>query len=653
MAISNSHSTLVWKVVRPAAAIALLANTFFTGVQQSAAQAADPRLFSQTGFRVDSDPFWSFFQARGGVRTFGYPVSRTFKLDGFPVQIFQRIVVQLQPDGSVATLNLLDPGLMPYTNINGSTFPAPDPSIVSQTPSVTDPDYATKIIQFTQANAPDVVDGNQVNFSQTFSTTVSYDDAFPNGDGPESLVPLLNLQIWGAPTSKPAVDPNNHDFTYQRFQRGIMHYDKGCNCTQGLLLADYLKSILTGQNLPTDLAAQARTSKYYRQYSTDQPQSIARPSELIGSDLTNAFVPADGTVAVITNPGSGSQPAPPTSNWGYGFQLQLWDFNPDAKRQTLGLIRQAGFNWMKHQVEWTAVETQQGQYNWSELDSIVDAAAGSSTKVLLSVQHAPSFYRSPTSGLFPADPTTYQRFMQALAGRYMGKVQAYEVWNEENLSRETGVGNVDPSHYLPILKAGFTGIRAGDPNALVLLGAPSPTGANIQGQSIDDVQYLTQLYALNGGEAKRYYDAVSAHPSGFSNPPDCTPSTPQCSLSGGWNNDPSFFAFTRVAQYRDLMVRNGESNKKIWFSEFGYCSGSNPPPGYEYCKFLTAQNQADFLVQAFQKARALDYVGGMVVWNLNFQLAVPDTDEKWGFAVLRDDWSARPAFSALAQMPKS
>src|SRR5579859_6049603 len=112
-------------------------------------QPSDPRFFVQTGFRVDTDAFWSFFQARGGVRTFGYPVSRTFKLDGFPVQIFQRIVVQLQPDGSVATLNLLDPGLMPYTHINGSSFPAPDPTIVSQTPTVNDPDYATKIIQFT------------------------------------------------------------------------------------------------------------------------------------------------------------------------------------------------------------------------------------------------------------------------------------------------------------------------------------------------------------------------------------------------------------------------------------------------------------------------------------------------------------------------
>jgi polysaccharide biosynthesis protein PslG len=640
----------------PLFAAVLLVGTFLTSPGAGAQTAADPRLFSQTGYRVDNDPFWSFFQARGGVRTFGYPVSGTFKLDGFPVQIFQRIVLQLQPDGSVSTLNLLDPGLMPYTRINGSTFPAPDPAIVGQTPSVSDPDYATKIIQFTQDNAPDVVDGNQVNFFQTFSTTVSYDDAFPNGDGPDSLVPLFNLQIWGAPTSKPAVDPNNHNFIYQRFQRGIMHYDATCNCTQGLLLADYLKAVLTGQNLPPDLDAQAKTSKYYKQYVPGQPLSIARPNELVGSDLTNAFVPG-ATPTQAANPTNASPTTPSTpaqagGNFAYGFQVQLWDFNPDAKKQVMGMVQQAGFNWAKHQVEWATIEPKPGQYDWTQLDGIVNAAAAANLKVLLSVQHAPAFDKSPSSGLFPSDPNTYKAFMQTVATRYKGKVTAYEIWNEENLAREAGPGNVDPSHYLPILEAGATGVRAGDPSAMVLLGAPSPTGVN-SAEAMDDVQYLNALYAINNGEVKQFYDALSTHPSGFSNPPDCTPQTPQCSLSGGWNNDPSFFAFTRVSQYRDVMVKNGESAKKIWFSEFGYCSGSTPPPGYEYCKYLTAQNQADFLVGAFQKARALDYVGGMVVWNLNFQFAVPATDEKWGFGVIRDDWTPRPAYSALAQMPKS
>jgi hypothetical protein len=630
----------------------LLAALAASGSGAAVAQTADPRFFQQTGYRIDNDAFWNFFQGRGGVDTFGYPVSRQFKLVGFQVQIFQRLVMQLQSDGSVQTLNLLDPGLMPYTKINGSTYPAPDPAVVSATPPVSDPNYNTDIITFTQQTAPDTFEGQPVNYWTTFSTTVTCAAAFPNGDCQENLLPGLNLQIWGAPTSKPTYDPSNHNFIYQRFQRSIMHYDAGCQCTKGLLLADYFKSIITGQNLPPDLDAEAKTSIYYKQYDPSKPMSIARPNELTNSDLTNAFVQQQAGVPGTPQPGPAPQP-PTTSNWGYGFNVQLWYFSQDAKNQTAGLVRQAGFNWEKVQVEWFQVETGQGQFDWSQLDEIVNTASSNNLKLLLSIVDAPTFYRTPTSGFTPGDPNTFKTFMQTVAARYAGKVGAYELWNEENLSREMGSGNVDPSNYLPLLQAGYAGVKAGDPNALALLGAPSPTGANIPGESIDDLQYLTQLFALNGGAVKNYFDALSAHPSGFSNPPNCTPATPQCSLSGGFNNDPSFFAFYRVQQYRDLMVAQGVGDKKIWFTEFGYCSNTTPPPGYEYCSSIDATTQANFLVQAFQMARALDYVAGMMQWNLNYQLAVPQTDEKWGFGVIRDDWSPRPAYSALSQMPKT
>src|SRR5436190_16076943 len=110
------------------AAALLLALGLLLAAQRAPGAAAqdDPRLFPQTGYRVDNDAFWDFFSHRGGVRTFGYPVSRQFTLLGLPVQLFQRAALQQQQDGSVGVLNLLDPGLMPYTRFNGSTFPAPD-----------------------------------------------------------------------------------------------------------------------------------------------------------------------------------------------------------------------------------------------------------------------------------------------------------------------------------------------------------------------------------------------------------------------------------------------------------------------------------------------------------------------------------------------
>ena len=338
--------------------------------------------------------------------------------------------------------------------------------------------------------------------------------------------------------------------------------------------------------------------------------------------------------------------------WGYGFQVQLWHYDPVARQNVIGDVTQAGFNWMTQQIDWGEVELAPAEYDFSQLDAIVNDGNAAGLKILMKFFHAPAFYRSDTSGLMPSDPATFGAFMNAVAARYAGKVRAYELWNEENLDRETGPGNVDPANYLPLLKAGYTGVKSADPGALVLLGAPSPTTTNIPGSIMDDTSYLQGLYAINGGEVAQYFDVLSAHPSGFSNPPDCTPTTPECSLSGAWNEDDSFYAFNRVSQYHDILVQNNDAGKKIWFTEFGYCSNSTPPAGYEYCTSIDASTQARFLVQAFQMARALDYVAGMMQWNLNFQLAVPQTDEKWGFGVIRDDWSPRPAYSALAEMPK-
>ena len=101
------------------------------------------------------------------------------------------------------------------------------------------------------------------------------------------------------------------------------------------------------------------------------------------------------------------------------------------------------------------------------------------------------------------------------------------------------------------------------------------------------------------------------------------------------------------------MTQVGEDSKKIWLTEFGYDSSDVAVPGYEYSTFISEDAQARFLVQAFQIARQTPYIGGVMVWNLNYQMAVPQTDEKWGFSVLRADWSPRPAFLGLAAMPKT
>jgi hypothetical protein len=246
--------------------------------------AHDERYFNETGFRIDHDAIWSYFGARGRVPVFGFPVSRPFVLLGCTVQIFQRQIAQACDGKPVTLMNLMDPEIFPYEKINGSALPAPDASLKAETPSVAAPAYGSAIVDFVRDQAPDNFEGQTVAFSKTFFGQIPA--AVSGTDNP-----LVNLEIWGAPISKPQRDPANHNFIYQRFQRGIMHFDAATGRTQGLLLADYVKSVLRGKELPSDLAGAARESKYFGQYCPTSVRWICRPAYLPATDLTFAFEP--------------------------------------------------------------------------------------------------------------------------------------------------------------------------------------------------------------------------------------------------------------------------------------------------------------------------------------------------------------------------
>jgi hypothetical protein len=275
----------------------------------------DSRYFQETGFRIDDDKIWDYFSKRNGKRNFGLPTSRTFQFLGAPTQFFQRHVLQVT-SGGVRTLNLLDDGLLPYTTISGSTFPAVDQSVVSAAPKAGTASYTDDVATFLDKFAPNSWEGEAVKFGDTYSSSVTLADAFPDGGGNAGLLTLLNLEIWGLPTSKPARDPANGNFIYLRFQRGVMHYDAVCKCTQGLLLADALKAIITGQNLPADLGAQAVESPLLGQYDPDIHNGPLRQGLPGGIEFGNAFRPsletAEAGSAPPLEPATAAQPSTAT-----------------------------------------------------------------------------------------------------------------------------------------------------------------------------------------------------------------------------------------------------------------------------------------------------------------------------------------------------
>jgi hypothetical protein len=332
---------------------------------------AQANCFQETGFCITNPTFAEYFRVRGGVRILGYPVSRSFTLEGFEVQFFQRVVLQLQGN-AVNRLNLLDPNVMPMLRVNQSTFPGPDAAIASQAPQTTSPTYAKDVVEFVRKVSPNTFNGQPVKYFDTFNNTVPVDIAFAGQTPNPDLLTLLNLEIWGLPTSNPKADPANGGFIYQRYQRGIMHFDASCNCTQGILVGEYFKSVIAGKNLPPDLADDMRTSRYFGQYNSGNVNWINRPGDLPNTNLTGAFEPGTGNVAPGTGqPGPGTQPtagptstpgaagtatATPTSASATTVEIQLDDdlIDPGQKVRVTVIARNtAGIEW----IEWQGNET--------------------------------------------------------------------------------------------------------------------------------------------------------------------------------------------------------------------------------------------------------------------------------------------------------
>ena len=271
--------TLLWSLVEPLGARARVV---------SAAEEDSP-YFAETGFSVAPGALYDYFRHRGGVRTFGPPISNRFSLLGQDVQIFRRHVLGLNLDGSVATISLLDTGAVPSTSIGGRTLPDADDDLVYGAPRPGTADYATLAQAFVRANAPEQWEGERVGFHSAFLQTVKLRDAFPTGGGDAGLLPGFAQEIWGLPVSQPMRDPQVPDVIYLRWERGVMAYDRRANQVQVAQLGEMFKAVLTGENLPTDLAAAAEGSPFYRQFAPNALNGVARPAELPRTVLAGAF----------------------------------------------------------------------------------------------------------------------------------------------------------------------------------------------------------------------------------------------------------------------------------------------------------------------------------------------------------------------------
>ncbi|MFN8524252.1 MAG: hypothetical protein U0821_14220 [Chloroflexota bacterium] len=263
----------------------------------------DPRLFEATGFRVDDDVIWDFFQRRGGTRTFGNAISRTATLGGVPTQLFERFVVQRLGDRATV-LNALDAGWLDTSDLLGEPLPPVDPALVRLAPNAASPDYGSALKDLVDRAVPNELDGLPVRFRDAFANTVTEADAFPTGGANTALLPLFNVEVWGLPTSAPLRDGATPERVYLRFQHGLLRFTAACRCTETVPVGARLKAVLTGE-------VPAPGSRLASQYDRTAHVGPRDPALLPDSDLANAFRPSteSAPVAVATSEPS-ARPAP-------------------------------------------------------------------------------------------------------------------------------------------------------------------------------------------------------------------------------------------------------------------------------------------------------------------------------------------------------
>ncbi len=385
---------------------------------------------------------------------------------------------------------------------------------------------------------------------------------------------------------------------------------------------------------------------------------------LLGSEYRDAhhagaaaFDPA-ATVpdrSAVSDPGAVN----PLPGFVYGFNAVLYGAGYGTTWQDrprlMNMAMEAGMPWIRQQVRWMDLHDKSGVIHWGELDHIVADAHKRQTQLLLSIVAAPRWATENGLHGMPARAhyATFNTFVEQLAHRYEGKVRAYEIWNEQNLAVENGGTVSGVADYMDMLVGAARAIKAADPKAIVVSGALASTETNWPTVAMRDLRYYDGMF--RDPRFAEVVDIVGVHPGAHSNPPESLwPDKP--------GPGPNFvtsreFYFRRVEDVRTLMLKHGLAAKPVWVTEFGWAT-QNTSQYYEYGNQIPYEQQADYLVRAIQYTHThyRGWLTGMFVWNLNF--AIPWTSEgnplheQASFGVLNGDWSPRPAYTALKNMPK-
>ncbi|HEX8344289.1 MAG TPA: hypothetical protein VF657_06030, partial [Actinoplanes sp.] len=226
----------------------------------------------------------------------------------------------------------------------------------------------------------------------------------------------------------------------------------------------------------------------------------------------------------------------------------------------------AGVGWLRFDAPWTQIETAPGRRDWSNLDRVVDLATREGLAIDLVLGTVAEWARPKGTDWRLGASTAAQRagfaeFSAAVAARYRGRIAAYEVWNEPNLPG-SWAPEPNAADYLQLLRQTYAAVRAADPLPVVLSGG---TGGGSTG--IPSLSWYRTLYS---GGLQDHCDGIAVHP---------YPDAPI----------PRSGEMAQAFKIRELMIANGDGDKRLWGTEVGVPTGGSPSVGEQVQATMVAQ----------------------------------------------------------------
>lgn len=356
-------------------------------------------------------------------------------------------------------------------------------------------------------------------------------------------------------------------------------------------LTDYFGvEIARGAGVNGEIKLAGRKPGWYMLTCADQAGTVEVPVGVV-MDRRGAPLPADGRVCADV--------------------ASAWLIKNEAYRKPFArMIKLAGIPWVRERLSWPETEREPGRIDWGRYQTVADTLSAEGIRICQVFHQTPGWAASPEPDeMRPKDLRDLYRYMRTAAAHFRKQIPAWEVWNEMDIDFWTGLAD----SFAGVQKAAYLGIKAGNPDALVLQSSVSHVAWS---HRRDRSAWLQVEYLYQNG-IDDYFDVFNWH---AYLPPTQYPQV--------------------VKDYRVLMDEHRYAPRQAWLTECGMPQQADPD-----VRILTVDAQR---AQCRFVPRSV-VIGLASGTEKYFWFVMPDYMEgKNQFGLLRPDLLCYPGFVALS-----